>query len=137
AARGGDPAAGARGPPAGPPAAGRVPPAEPRHRHGLGRVDLAVVVPDRADARLAREARRAAGRRAVAVDGALLAHRRRARAERVGVRVPAVPDPAPDGGDPIAGARPREERVLPDLELPLEGARLLAMRSDISRGDEP
>src|SRR5439155_23576694 len=129
-----DPDVGAGGAPAGAPAARRVATAEPRHRHRLRRVDLAVVVEDRADAGLAREARRAAGRRAVAVDDALLAHGRRARAERVGVGVPAVPDPAADGGDPVAGTRPREERVLPDLELPLEGARLLAMRSDVPRG---
>ena len=51
--------------------------------------------------------------------------------------MPAVPDPAADGGDPVAGSRPREERVLPDLELPLERAGLLAMRPDVPGGDQP
>src|SRR5439155_15795126 len=112
-------------------------PAEPRDGHRLRGVDLAVVIEDRADAGLAREAGRAPRRRAVAVEDALLGHRGRARAERVGIRVPAVPDPAADGGDPVAGSRPREERVLPDLELPLERAGFLAVRPDVPGGDEP
>src|SRR5207245_3867800 len=122
---------GAGGAPARAPArAEGVAAAEPRDGDRLRRVDLAVVVEHRPDARLGRETRRTAWLPAVAVDDALLAHRGRAGAEWIRIRVPAVPDPAADGGDPIAVARPGEDGVLADLELPLEVAGLLAVRPD-------
>src|SRR5437867_12885440 len=124
AAVGADPHVGARRPPATPPPLReRVAAAGPAHHHRLRRVDLAVVVEHGADARLAGQA--------VAVDDAVL-RGDRAGAERIGVGVPAVPDPAADRRQPIALAGPGEEGVLHDLELPLERARFLAVRADVA-----